>query len=217
MRKCFFVLAIAVLPIPAEAVAQCGVPLRTLVDEVEASLENLRDLSAEFVQFQSDPLNRNTREEGHVYLRRPRMMRWEYRSPEEKLFVVNGDTMYTYAPADRQVSRDRVDESFDDRVPIMFLLGRSDLESEFAEIVNVPDVEVANTCGMMLTPRRESDVETVLLEVDSETFDIRRLRLSSFDGSISEFVFDAVQTNRNLDEELFDFVPPPGIRVVEGF
>ena len=62
-----------------------------------------------------------------------------------------------------------------------------------------------------------SDGAEVLLEVDSETFDIRRLRLSSFDGSISEFVFDAVQTNRNLDEELFDFVPPPGIRVVEGF
>ena len=216
MRKSFFVLAIAVFTIPAEAVAQCVVPLRTLVDEVEARLENIRDLSAEFVQFQSDPLNRNTREEGHVYLRRPRMMRWEYRSPEEKLFVVNGDTMYTYVPADRQVSRDRVDESFDDRVPIMFLLGRSDLESEFAEIANLLDVEVAGACGMMLIPRRESDVEAVVLEVDPETFDIRRLRLSSLDGSISEFVFDAVQTNRNLDEELFEFVPPPGIRVVEG-
>ncbi len=217
MRKVFLGLAVAVIPTPPDAAAQCGVRLPALVDGVEAHLAALEDMSADFAQFQEDALNRTHREEGHLYLRRPRMMRWEYRTPEERLFVVNGGTMYSYAPADRQARRDSVGESFDDRVPILFLLGRSDLEGEFSDYTSESDVQVPGTCGMRMTPRRESEVEEVLLEVDPSTFDIRRMRLRFSDDSISDFVFGAIRTNRGLDDELFEFVPPPGVSLVDGF
>jgi len=110
-----------------------------------------------------------------------------------------------------------VDDAIDDWVLILFLLGRADLEDEFSRYEGVADTEVDGACGMRLTPRRASDVETVLLEVDPETFDIRRLRMESIDGSASDFRFDGVETNGGLDEELFDFTAPPGVRVVEGF
>jgi len=99
----FIVAALA----PAAAWAECSIRLPTLVDAVSARLEAMDDFSADFVQFQEDALNQTYREEGHVYLRRNgRMMRWEYGFPEEKLFVVKGNTMHTYAPADRQVLRE---------------------------------------------------------------------------------------------------------------
>jgi outer membrane lipoprotein-sorting protein len=67
-----------------------------------------------------------------------------------------------------------------------------------------------------MVPRRESDVDAVLLEVSPTTFDIRRLQLTYGDGSISEFIFNRVETNVGLDRSLFDFVPPPGVQVIDG-
>jgi outer membrane lipoprotein carrier protein len=200
---------------PGDARAQCS-GLGRLVDGVEARLEDLRDMSADFVQFQEDPLNQTSREEGHLYLRRPRMMRWEYREPEEKLFVTDGSTVYFYAPADRQVNRDRVGDAFDDRIPIMFLLGRSNLEQEFTEIASVPATEVPGACGMRMYPLRESDIEEVRLEVDPGNFDIRRLVFRSRDGTVQDLILSEVRTNSGIDRDLFEFVPPAGVRIVDG-
>ena len=99
------------------AVAQRS-PTAALIDGVELKLERMEDLSADFVHIYEDPLNRTYREEGHLYLRRPRMMRWEYRTPEEYLYVSDGETVYLYVPADEQVNRESVDDSFDDRIPL---------------------------------------------------------------------------------------------------
>ena len=191
--------------------------LTDLLDGVEGKLERMDDMSADFLQIYDDPLNRTVEEEGHLYLRRPRMMRWEYRSPEEKLFVSDGRTVYLYLPVEQQVTRDSVNESFDDRIPLMFLLGRSDLQSEFTRIslLGTPP-KVPGTQVLQMYPRRQSDVQEVTLEVDPRTFDIRRLQLSYRDGAISEFIFSRVETNIGLDRSMFDFVPPPDAELVEG-
>jgi outer membrane lipoprotein carrier protein len=145
------------------------------------------------------------------------MMRWEYRSPEEKLFVSDGRTVYLYVPEERQVTRESVDDSFDDRIPLMFLLGRSDLENEFERIERLAsEPQVAGTEVLRMYPRRENDIEEVLLEVDPASFDIRRLRLAYRDGSVSEFIFNGIRTNTGVDPSRFEFEPPPGVDVVEG-
>ena len=79
---------------------QAGPNLNDLVDGVEQSFARMKDFSADFVQI-GDSLNRKQQESGHLYLMRPRMMRWEYKNPEEKLFVSDGKTVYFYVPADR--------------------------------------------------------------------------------------------------------------------
>jgi outer membrane lipoprotein carrier protein len=191
--------------------------LTALLDGVEENLERMDDLSADFLQTYQSPLNRTMQEAGRLYLRRPRMMRWEYQTPEEKLFVTDGDIVYLYVPGEGQVNRDQVSDTFDDRVPIMFLLGRSNLQSEFTRIslLGTPP-KVAGAQVLRMYPRRESDVEEVELEVDPTTFDIRRLQLAYVDGSRSEFIFDRVETNRGLDRDLFEFLPPPDVEIVEG-
>ena len=193
--------------------------LVALLDGVREKLEGMNDMSADFLQIYQDSLNETLQEEGHLYLRRPRMMRWEYRTPEEKLFVTDGDTAYLYVPSQQQVNRDRVGEGYADRIPIMFLLGRSDLESEFTSIgLNPAGIlpKVPGAAVLRMVPRRQSDVHEVVLDVDPATFDIRRVRMTYVDNSVMEFVFDRVETNTGLDRSLFEFVPPPGTEVVDG-
>jgi outer membrane lipoprotein carrier protein len=190
--------------------------LSTLVEGVERSFARMKDFSADFVQLE-DSLNRKQQESGHLYLMRTRMMRWEYKNPEEKLFISNGKTVYFYVPADRQVTKEAVRESVDDRIPLMFLLGRSDLQKEFTKfelLTTKPFLE--GTRVVRMYPRRKTDLTEVVMEVDPANFLIRRLLLAHSDGSRSEFIFSNIRTNTGLRASMFDFKVPPGVEVIEG-
>jgi outer membrane lipoprotein carrier protein len=191
--------------------------LNNLVVGVERSFASMKDFSADFVQIFQDALNRKQQESGHLYLMRTRMMRWEYKNPEEKLFISDGKNVYLYVPADRQVNKEAVRQTFDDRMPMMFLLGRSDLRKEFTrfELLNQkPFLE--GTRVIRMYPRRKTDLSEVMMEVDPANYQVRRLLLGHSDGSKSEFIFSNIRTNTGLKSSLFDFKVPPGVDVVEG-
>src|SRR5712691_8702354 len=152
--------------------------LSGLVEGVERTFAQMKDFSSDFIQIFEDALNRKQQESGHLYLMRPRMMRWEYKNPEEKFFVSDGKTVYFYVPADRQVNKEAVKQSFDDRIPLMFLLGQSNLRSEFTrfELLNTkPFFE--GTKVVRMYPKSKTDLQEVVLEVDPASYFIRRLLL----------------------------------------
>ncbi|PYS38471.1 MAG: outer membrane lipoprotein carrier protein LolA [Acidobacteria bacterium] len=191
--------------------------LPDIITGVEQSFGRMSDLSADFVQISKDVLNRKQEAGGHVYLKRPRMARWEYTSPEEQLFVSDGKTVYFYVPADKQVNREAVKDTFDDRIPLMFLMGRSNLRNEFTKFELLATKPfIAGTKVVRMTPKRKTDLKELLMEVDPQNFQIRRLVLDHSDGSHSEFIFSNIRTNTGLRASLFDFKVPPGVQVVEG-
>jgi outer membrane lipoprotein carrier protein len=198
--------------------SQASAPsLDALVRGVERSFATMKDFSADFVQIFQDPLNQKQQESGHLYLMRPRMMRWEYKNPEEKLFVSDSKNVYLYVPADRQVSKEAVRDTFDDRMPLMFLLGRSDLRNEFTrfELLNTrPFLE--GTKVLRMYPRRKTDLSEVIMEVDPANFQVRRLLLAHMDGSKSEFIFSNIRINTGLKAPIFQFKVPTGVEIVDG-
>ena len=150
---------------------------------------------------------------------RSRKMRWEYQKPEEQLFVSDGKTVFFYVPADRQVNKEAVKDTFDDRVPLMFLLGRSDLRNEFTRFERNPaDIKpfLQGTEVVRMYPKRKTDIKDVVIEVDPANYLIRRLILSHNDGSRSEFIFSNIRLNTGLKASLFDFKVPEGVQVVQG-
>jgi outer membrane lipoprotein carrier protein len=191
--------------------------LQPLIDGVERTFARMSDLSADFVQISKDVLNRRVEAAGQLYLKRPRMARWEYTRPEEQLFVSDGKTVYFYVPADKQVNREAVKETFDDRIPLMFLLGRSNLSNEFKQFQLLSDKPlVGGTKVVRMVPKRKTDLKDLIMEVDPQNYQIRRLVLDHEDGSRSEFIFSSIRTNTGLKSSQFDFKVPPGVQVVEG-
>jgi outer membrane lipoprotein carrier protein len=191
--------------------------LNDLIDGVERSFARMNDFSSDFIQIDQNALNRNRRASGHLYLMKSRKMRWEYQSPEEELFVSDGKTVYFYVPADHQVRKEPVKETFDDRIPLMFLLGRSDLRNEFTqfELLNAKPL-LEGTKVIRMYPKRKTDLKEIVMEVDPDNYQIRRLILTHIDGSRSEFVFSNIRTNNGVKASLFDFKIPPGVQVVQG-
>ena len=188
-----------------------------LVHGVERTFAQMNDLNADFIQIDQNALNRNRQASGHLYLMRPRKMRWEYKAPEEELFVSDGKTVYFYVPGDRQVHKEAVKETFDERMPLMFLLGKSNLSNEFRqfELLNTkPFLE--GTKVIRMYPKRKTDIQDVVMEVDPDSYQIRRLLLDHTDGSHLEFIFSNIRANTGLKSELFDFKIPAGVAVVQG-
>ena len=206
----YLAIFLALLQVPAPN-------LNTLIDGVARSFVQMKDFTADFVQVFEDPLNRKQQESGHLYLRRPRMMRWEYQRPEGNLFISDGKTVYFYVPADRQVNKEAVRDTFDDRIPLMFLLGRGDLRSEFTrfELLNTKPF-LQGTKVVRMYPRRKTDLSEVVMEVDPANFQIRRLLLTHSDGSRQEFIFSNIRINSGVPASLFDFKVPAGVEVVDG-
>src|SRR5580704_14460402 len=94
---------------------------------LQARYQHARTLRATFFERYSDGHGGVTSESGTVYFSRPGRMRFEYESPEEKLFIVDGTNVWFYVPADNTASRAKLKESSDWRTPLALLTGKADL------------------------------------------------------------------------------------------
>jgi len=208
----FFLAETAASPVTADE----------LVRVLESHYNRLDSLKAEFVQiYRSDEQAPPRQEAGTLYLKKPGRMRWEYASPEVKLFLSDGKTIFFYVPQDRQVTRVPVKGSADLRTPLRFLLGRMNLKREFrVELAqNAAPLDPGNPVLRLLPKRRSSDKDAerfreLLLEMDSRER-IRRLKILESDGAITEFRLFGEIPNPPLDNSLFQFRPPPGVEVVD--
>src|SRR5947209_13015251 len=80
------------------------VGVKALAAAVDTHYNHLRSLQAEFTElYRGAGVERS--ESGTLWLKKPDKMRWEYRSPTEKLFVSNGKLAWFYVPADKQARK----------------------------------------------------------------------------------------------------------------
>src|SRR5271154_7591265 len=103
------VLATALIVAPLAYAASVQSTVRAL----EARYRHARTLKAIFFERYSDGNGGVSAESGTVYFSRPGRMRWEYESPEKKLFLVDGKMVWFFVPADRTATRTPIKQSSD--------------------------------------------------------------------------------------------------------
>src|SRR6202451_2440061 len=101
---------------------------RQIARAMEAHYHREATLKAHFFEKYLDGNGGVSAESGTVYFSKPGRMRWEYESPEEKLFIVDGTNVWFYVPADHTASRAKITESSDWRTPLAFLTGKTNLQ-----------------------------------------------------------------------------------------
>jgi outer membrane lipoprotein carrier protein len=155
-------------------------------------------------------------ESGVFRMKRPGHMRWEYRTPEEKLFVADGREAFLYVPSDRQVTVQSF-SAFDMRgTPLEFLLGSAEIRKSFAvswENNFKPDAN--QTLLIRMTPRdNQSEYEFLVLALDPKTYDLRRISIHEHGGNTSEFLLSNMTANAKIDNKEFQFKPPKGTEII---
>ncbi len=196
---------------------------------VEARYHAARTLKAYFYERYSDGSGGVAAESGTVYFSRPGRMRWEYESPEKKLFLVDGNSVWFYVPADRTVSRAKLKKSSDWRTPLALLVGKANL-SELCQTLDLiePGGKYAHAAGfqaasgddvLRCVPRGESDkngnaAQVVYLETNPQA-QLVRVVIHQPGNAVTEFRFGDWKENIPIPEGKFHFQPPPGVSVVD--
>jgi outer membrane lipoprotein carrier protein len=212
-------LLLLVLTSAAGAVAE---DVHAIAQAVDQHYNHLHTLQAEFTEtYRGSGAERS--ESGTLWLakgglKKPGKMRWEYRSPSEKLFVSNGIDAWFYVPNDRQVRRTSARKLDDIRSPLAFLLGKSKLEKELQGLSLAPDITPSAPGEVVLrgVPQALADrVSEILLEITPE-HQITRIVIDEVDGSSTEYRFSKQKENVSIPQSRFEFSPPAGVETIEG-
>ena len=197
--------------------ASVAVDVKSLAATVDSHYNHLHSLQAEFTElYRGSGMERT--ETGTLWLKKPGKMRWEYRSPREKLFVSNGKDAWFYVPEDRQARKTAAKKLEDVRSPLAFLLGKTKLEKELQALSLAPDVELWQPGNIVLRgiPGALADrVSEILLEVTPDGR-IARIVIQGVDGAVTEYRFGGMKEDVVIGDGKFDFKPPAGTETMEG-
>jgi outer membrane lipoprotein carrier protein len=197
-------------------------PAKSLAHLLEEHYRRPHTLQAVFLERYSEGKKESRVESGSVYFRRPGQMRWEYDSPEKKLFLVDGKTTWFYVPYDHTVTKAPVKESSDWRTPLALLTGKADLARlcERIDLVDqsgIPSGHAVLRCVPKTEKGVEGDVDTeVLLEIDSSSGELARIEIRQPGGIELEYRFGNWKTDVPLANDLFRFQVPMGVAIVDG-
>ena len=189
----------------------CLVSGQSFADDSEAlqqQLAAIKSFKAQFSQQVTDSQGEAIMQgEGNIALQQPMMIRWQQQSPDDTLFVSNGDKTYYF-------------DSFAEQVTIMNT--HSLIDSTSFVLLTSKDPEqwakyqvVATDAGFSVTPNKgvESQVEQLDISFNAQEQGLASLTVLDTSGQQSLFTFKDAKVNEALATQTFEFTIPEGVEV----
>jgi outer membrane lipoprotein carrier protein len=184
---------------------------------LQRKYDTIKDFSTDFVHtYRGGVLNKQLTERGRLVVKKPGKMRWEYKSPEEKLFVSDGVKLYSYLPGDKQVIVSAVPPDDKATTPALFLAGKGNLIRDFtATFTDLPASMPAGARALKLVPKTaQPDYDWLVLIVDPASLGLQGLLTADAQGGTSMFSFINLKENTGVSDKEFEFKIPRGVDVV---
>ncbi len=214
-----FFLAMLVIPaviLPGTMAFSQTLSLEELSKKIQTAYDHTIDFKAHFIQEATiKSIDRTEKEEGRVYLKKPERMLWEYTKPSMKKLVINSRKAWLYMPDDNIVYVQDAKSVLSSKMTIRFLTGIGNLKDDFKTAFSTggPTDKEGNYV-IILTPRGyEAGVRTLLLTVDKDNFHIIQCVFSDMYDNITRLSFSDIEFNTTPPDELFEFIPPPGVEI----
>jgi outer membrane lipoprotein carrier protein len=214
MRSTLLTLALAATTLTLHA-ADPTAP--ELAQALQRRYDAVKDFSADFVHaYEGGVLRKQVTERGHLVVKKPGRMRWDYTSPEPKMFVSDGVKLYSYVPADKQVVVSAVPPEDEATTPTLFLSGKGSLTRDFtATLAELPPGMAAGSRTLKLVPHaRQQDYDWLMLVVDPASLGLRGLVTVDAQGGTSRFAFTNLKENGGVTDKAFEFKIPRGVDVI---
>ena len=203
-------LLFAMLLVPAASAADVDVT-KTLKG-IEDRYNHIQTLQVNFAETYTLRGRKLPAEKGTLFLRKPGRMRWQYTAPAGKLFVSDGDFIYSYFPDQNRAEKNKFKETEDLRAPLAFLLGKLDFQKDFREFIAKPQGADAFITAIPRSDKLPYTEVSFLVAPDST---IKQLTVKGQDGSVYDFSFDSEKKNPQVADAMFRFTPPPGAEFVD--
>ena len=186
-----------------------------LLKSVESRYNRAKTLQVVFHEEYTPQGKPRRSESGTLMLRKPRLMRWDYDQPKGKLFVSDGKYLWLYTPSENRAEKMKFQETEDLRAPLAFLLGKLNFEKEFRNLEGRPDGAEAKDMRIKAEPKTDNLPYSAVEFVVTADSRIREVKVTGFDHSILNFVFEQEKMDPTLDGKLFQFQVPKGAELVE--
>jgi len=210
-------LSFAALFASQSATVRSADPATEFAEALQRRYDTVKDFSTDFVHtYEGGLLRKKLIEKGELIIKKPGKMRWEYKSPEEKLFVSDGVKLYSYIPADKQVIVASVPRQDTASTPALFLAGKGNLTRDFTvSLVAAPAGMPAGSKSVNLVPKdTQQDYDWLVLSADPATLRLQGLFAADSQGGTSTFSFVNLKENVGIADKAFEFKIPRGVDVV---
>jgi outer membrane lipoprotein-sorting protein len=210
---------------PAPGAAWLGILLLPLLlrgqsaEEVARAAENklrsLQTLQADFKQiYYSSTVSTPLEEKGRLSLLKPGWMKWEYREPEKKIYLIKDDLVQEYIPGEKLLTEQKL-ASDDEGASALGILsgGKNILEHYQVDFTTFP-TEAKNVHQLKLTPLSGEDDTALLLEIDARSRLIQKLISFDWAGNRQEYHFNRIRTDVRLNRRDFELDLPPDVEII---
>jgi len=183
---------------------------------LEKKLRSLQTIQADFEQLHfsmsvSEPL----REKGKFFFKKPDWMRWEYKDPEEKVFLYKEGVYQFYIPEENQLIRSASSRERLESEVLSIFSGKQNFADRYIIEASPFPTENKASLQIKLTPKEEGEYSHILIEVNPKTWLIDRAIFFEWAGNKLEFRFSRVKTGGRLSPEVFELKVPPDCEIIE--
>ncbi len=188
-----------------------------VLKEVQKRYEITNDLEANFIQETLGKMMKGySKAEGKVYFKKKGMMRWDYKTPNQKL-ISNGVTLWYYQPEEKQVLIYNVSKAIGERVPLAFLSGEGNLSRDFTLTnFNESIVQGEDHFILEMIPKQPFQaLAKLILTVDKKTYMVVQTDVYDEFGNVTRTRFIDIKTNLSPPNSIFNFTIPPGTEVLQ--
>jgi len=158
---------------------------------------------------------------GEFFYSRPNRVRWEYKDPEHKVFVITEDLYTAYYPALKRAEEVPIKKFVGKRLFRFLGVGQKigDL-ARYYDFSLAPESDVKGTHLLRLTPRKRTvrdRVSEMKIWVDDTTFLPRQLQYVESDGDTTLLSFEGMQSNVDVAASRFKVDLPGDVAVSQTF
>lgn len=178
--------------------------------KLQAFLDQTNSMQATFTQTLDDHLGIQLQtSSGTFVLKRPGRFLWDYKTPYAQKIISNGEKVWIYDSELEQVSIKKYNQVLTG-APVILLDQRKKLDIDF---IVVEQGAHSGQYWLSLQPRT-SEKDFKQIEIGMLDNKLKTMKLIDNFDQTTTLIFSQLEINPQLDNALFDFIPPSGTDVV---
>jgi outer membrane lipoprotein carrier protein len=185
--------------------------------KTEEKIRSLHSIQAKFEQiYYSSTVSMPLEEKGNFNFQKPDSMRWEYKDPEEKTYLLKDGVFWEYIPEENQATKyDLEREGYESDILALLSGQKGILDNYQVEFSPFP-TEDKSAYQLKLTPRKEEEEDSfILLEINDKNWLIQKAIFFDWAGNKTEYIFSSIKTNVKFPHDFFELRLPQDVEIIE--